>query len=178
MVQDQPSLPSLWLLSDERNDAKLEWAIATLPKRSAFVFRHNFLKRKQRRKRFDELASIVRAGEHLLILADAIEVAADWGADGIYGPPTKMGRREGMRRIATAHNAREIHHANRNGADALFLSPVFPTRSHPGEGCLGPTLFHELAARSEIPVIALGGMNAERAAQLGCERWGAIDGLS
>ncbi len=178
MAQDQPSLPKLWLLSDERNDAKLEWAIATLPKRSAFVFRHYFLKPKQRQKRFDELLPIVRAGEHLLILADAIEVAADWGADGIYRRPTTMGKIDGMLRIATAHDAREIHHANRNGADALFLSPVFPTRSHPDGRCLGSTHFNDLAAHSAIPVIALGGMNAERAAELGCERWGAIDGLS
>jgi thiamine-phosphate pyrophosphorylase len=178
MSGEQPSLPKLWLLSDERNDAKLEWAIATLPERSAFVFRHYFMKPKYRRQRFDALAPIARAGGHLLILSDEIDVAADWGADGIYHHPTKMGRRDDLLRIATAHNAREIFQANRNGADALFLSPVYPTRSHPGGACLGTMNFHDLAARSQIPVIALGGMDAEKAEELGCERWGAIDGLS
>jgi thiamine-phosphate pyrophosphorylase len=59
-----------------------------------------------------------------------------------------------------------------------MLSPVFPTRSHPGGETLGIARFYELAALSEIPVIALGGMTAERARALDWPRWAAIDGLS
>jgi len=172
------TLPSLWLLSDERNDAVLEDALVTLPKRSGFVFRHYHLPEAKRRARFDELGHICRTAEHLLILAGTSDDALAWGADGAYGPPTKLGKREGLLRFATVHWAREIDQADRNGVDAMFLSPVYPTRSHPGRGCLGKATFLELASRAKAPVIALGGMNAETAADLDWPRWAAIDGLS
>lgn len=172
------TLPALWLLSDARNDARLEWALATLPRGNALVFRHYHLKEKARRTRFDTLAALARAGGHLVILAGPAERAQAWGADGIYGPPGKLGKGPGLLRLATAHDAREIFLANRARADGVFLSPVFPTRSHPGGGCLGIANFREIAARAEMPVIALGGMTAERAKALDWPRWAAIDGLS
>ena len=171
-------LPRLWLLSDERNDAKLEWALATLPRGNAFVFRHYHLKEKSRRERFDGLRALARAGGHLVILSGPAELAQEWGADGIYGDPRRLGSVPGLLRFATAHDAREISLANRTRADGVFLSPAFPTRSHPGGGCLGVSLFHELAEKAEMPVIALGGMTAERARELNWPRWAAIDGLS
>ena len=63
-------------------------------------------------------------------------------------------------------------------SDGIFLSPVFPTASHPGAITLGSAGFHALARLSSVPVIALGGMTAARARDLGWPRWGAIDGLA
>ena len=100
--------------------------------------------------------------------------AGDWGADGYYGA-ARGG--EGVW-LATAHDSDEIERAARLGADGLFLSPVFPTASHPGAATLGVDQFHLLAAQSLVPVIALGGMTYERAQQLDWPRWGAIDGLA
>ncbi len=171
-------LPRLWLLSDARNDARIEWALATLPRGNAFVFRHYHLDHKARTQRFAQLAAMARAGGHLVILSGPAQLALDWGADGIYGPPGKLARLPGLLRLATAHDAREIVLANRAKADGVFLSPVFASRSHPGGGCLGVATFHELAAQADMPVIALGGMTAERAGTLQWPRWAAIDGLS
>lgn len=174
-------LPDLWLLSDERNDAALELALARLPRGSGFVFRHYHLGETERRTRFRQLAAIARRFGHCTILsgnhwADAVA----WRSDGLYAAPgTRVGTRPpGLLWLATAHDAREIAAANRSGADGLFLSPVFPTRSHPDAKPLGPEGFHRLAAGSAVPVIALGGMTAERARNLGWPRWAAIDGLS
>ncbi|WP_416228815.1 thiamine phosphate synthase [Qipengyuania sp. ASV99] len=171
-------LPALWLISDARNDGALERALARLPASSGFVFRHYHCHPKARRRRFDALAAIARDHDHRVILSGDADLAIEWGADGIYGPPGKLGKRNGLLRLAAVHDADEIALANRAGVDAMFLSPVFPTRSHPGKGCLGIALFRELAARAESPVIALGGMNAERARDLHWPRWAAIDGLS
>ena len=172
------SLPDLWLLSDARNDARLAEALATMPDGSGFVFRHYHLGSEERRSRWEMLRSIVRSKKHLMMLSGDADTGVKWAADGIYGPPGKLGECPGLLRLATAHGAREIHLANRTGADALFLSPVFPTRSHPDGRALGGALFHELAARSTIPVIALGGMTAARARALGVRKWAAIDGLA
>ena len=171
-------LPDVWLLSDARNDAVLAEALVTMPEGSGFVFRHYHLPPDERRERWEMLRSIVRSKNHLMVLSGDADAGVEWEAEGIYGPPNKLGKRPSLLRFATAHDAREMHLANRAGADALFLSPVFPTRSHPDGRALGATHFNDLAARSSIPVIALGGMTAERARELGVQRWAAIDGLS
>ena len=176
MAQDQ-SVPDIWLLSDARNDAVLEDAIRRLPPGSGFVFRHYHLDAEGRAARFAQLLPLLRGAGHWAIVSNGFQTAEAWGADGVYGrleaiaPP-------GFRWIATAHNEAEIADANEYGACAVMLSPVFPTRSHPGADTLGIARFRELAALSEIPVIALGGMTPERARILDWPRWAAIDGLS
>ena len=174
--QDQ-SLPRLWLLADKRNDAVLEEAIKRLPDQSGFVFRHYHLPTEARAARFRELLPLLRDAGHWVILSEGFQTAERWGADGVYGglghiPPSEF------RWIATAHNETEIADANEYGADGVMLSPVFPTRSHPGAETLGVERFRALASLSTCPVIALGGMNAERARELRWDRWAAIDGLS
>ena len=79
-----------------------------------------------------------------------------------------------------AHELRcgSVAAAERARADGVFLSPVFPTCSHPGGETLGRETFLALARSTTLPVIALGGMTAERATALGWPRWAAIDGLS
>jgi thiamine-phosphate pyrophosphorylase len=82
-------------------------------------------------------------------------------------------------RTAAAHNLREIRLAERRGADLLFLSPVFPTRSHPEAKTLGRLRFSLLARQTRVPSIALGGMNEKRARGLaGAYGWAAIDAWS
>jgi thiamine-phosphate pyrophosphorylase len=130
----------------------------------------------ERWARFARLARIARRNGHLILLAGDPATARAWGADGVYGLPSP--KRCGLLHFATAHSLREIARANRARADAVLLSPVFPTRSHPGARALGPLRFRMLAAHAEMPVIALGGMNAHTASSLGWLRWAAIDGLS
>ena len=171
-------LPAIWLISDARNDASLEVALASLPEHSGFVFRHYHLKEAARRARYDELLSLCRDAGHLMVLSGDADTALAWGADGVYGPPGKLGKRPGLLRLATVHDAREVFLANRAQVDGMFLSPAFPTQSHPHGGCLGISNFHTIAGRAESPVIALGGMNAERAADLGWPRWAGIDAFA
>jgi thiamine-phosphate pyrophosphorylase len=160
-------LPKLWLISDERNDAALEIALRKLPRGSGFIYRHYHLPPDERAARFVQLARIAEARGHQIVVA----------GDG-YGPAANLPRRPGTLRLATAHNLHEIGQANRAGADAVLLSPVFATRSHPEGKPLGPVRFRLLARYSQAPVIALGGMTAHRALALNWPRWAAIDGLS
>ena len=173
------TLPALWLISDARNDAGLERALARLPRGSGLVYRHYHLEGPERLARFRALRRIARARGHRIVLADSALTAREWGADGIYGSPRALyPRRRGLLHLATAHGMAELGLAARLGADAALLSPVFPTRSHPGGASLGPVRFRLLARQSRVPVIALGGMTPHRARALGWARWAAIDGLS
>jgi thiamine-phosphate pyrophosphorylase len=166
-------VPRLVLLGDSRNDAALERALARLPRGSALVFRHYHLPPSARRQRFGQLQRIARARGIRVIGA---RVPRGWGTDGIYGTAREVAGFRGLR-LATAHSLAEIGAAARAGADAVLLSPVFPTRSHPGGAVLGPVRFMVLARQSPIPVIALGGMTRRRAASLPVHGWAAIDGL-
>lgn len=60
---------------------------------------------------------------------------------------------------ASCHDASDLEHARGLGLDYAVLGPVKPTRSHPGAAILGWTAFAELAARSHVPVFALGGLD-------------------
>ncbi|MEO0871624.1 MAG: thiamine phosphate synthase, partial [Pseudomonadota bacterium] len=132
MAQNQ-TLPKLWLLSDERNDTVLDAALRRLPRGSGFIYRHYHLPDPDRYQRFWALRRIAKAKGHTVILADSALTASDWGADGVYGAPLALWpRRKGLIQLATAHNPREIAQAQRKGADAVLLSPVYATRSHPG----------------------------------------------
>ena len=177
MSARQSSLPLIWLLSDARNDAGLERALTALPPGSGFVFRHYHLPPAERAERFGALARIAKQGGHTVVLAGAVHLAREWGADGVYGKPAEIAAGDGLIHLATAHDAEEMTAAAGMGADGVFLSPVFPTASHPGAPTLGIHGFNVLAQTTSIPVIALGGMTAERAAELNWPRWGAIDGL-
>lgn len=170
--------PHIWLITDARNDAALERALARLPRGSGLVFRHYHLPADVRRQRFAALARIARRRSHAVVLAGTPAQARAWGADGAYGPPRMLAGGEPCLRLATAHSLRELAQAARAGADAALLSPVFATRSHPGGATLGPVRFRLLAARSLVPVIALGGMDARCARLLRWPRWAAIDGLA
>jgi thiamine-phosphate diphosphorylase len=64
--------------------------------------------------------------------------------------------------------------AARGGADYVLLGPVFPTPTHPGAPALGAKRFREIAAQVPIPVLAIGGMDRERAAALGGAGYAAI----
>jgi thiamine-phosphate pyrophosphorylase len=173
------TLPALWLISDQRNDAALEEALAALPRGSGLIYRHYHLEGPERLARFRALRRAARARGHVVILADSGQTAREWGADGIYGAPRSLyPRRCGLIHLATAHDLAELGLAARLGADGVLFSPVFATRSHPGGGTLGPLRFRLLAQRSRLPVIALGGMTARRARALRWPRWAAIDGLS
>lgn len=176
-MSPRQSLPLLWLLSDTRNDAGLERALAKLPRGSGFVFRHYHLDPRARAGRFRELAVAAQAWGHRAIVAGDADLARKWGADGVYGPASVVASARGLMGLATAHDGEELAAAGRAGADGVFLSPVFATRSHPGAQVLGIHGFHVLAQQSPVPVIALGGMTKARAEALNWARWGAVDGL-
>jgi thiamine-phosphate pyrophosphorylase len=173
-----PSVPRLWLISDARNDAALESALARLPRGSGLIFRHYHLPVDARRTRFRILARHARRFGHGVVLAGSAAQARRWGADGAYGSAAVLARGPAILRLVTAHSLHELAQARRARGDAVLLSPVYPTRSHPGGAVLGAVRFRLLAARAGLPVIALGGMNRHRAQALKPAGWAAIDGLS
>lgn len=178
----QPPLARIWLVSDARNDGVIAAVLARLPRGAGLIFRHHHLPAGPRRARFRELARAARRHGHAVALAGSVREARRWAADAAYGPPARLARRapgcRAVLRLATVHSWRELAAAQRVRADAVLLSPVFATRTHPGAATLGTVRFRLMASRALLPAIALGGMDARRARAIGAVRWAAIDGLS
>ncbi|SCW59623.1 thiamine-phosphate pyrophosphorylase [Sphingobium faniae] len=174
-------LPTLWLMTDERVEASIQLAAAArLPMgRAGIVFRHYRTMPDERRALFARFRAIARRRRLVLMLAGSARQAAAWGADGWHGADHRRASRP-MLHSAAAHDAMEMEAARIGEADLLFLSPLFPTRSHPGAGALGRVRFAMLARRAGMPVMALGGVTAEDRrflSTLGAAGWAAIDGL-
>ncbi|MDQ8757041.1 thiamine phosphate synthase [Sphingosinicella sp. LHD-64] len=168
------TLPRRWFMTDERLGDRLWQAIERLPQGAGIVFRHYSLDAAHRRSLFEKVRQKTRDRELLLLIAGPSEQAEMWGADGSHGRNSGAGIRS-----APAHDLAEIRAAETAGADLVFLSPVFPTRSHPEAATLGPNRFAELAGQTQLPVIALGGMNEARFAALdGAYGWAGIDAWS
>jgi thiamine-phosphate pyrophosphorylase len=173
------ALPRIWLMTDERMGEGLWPALQRLPKGSGVIFRHYATPPPERRSFYDKVRSVAKRRRLMLLLAGSPRVAVGWRADGAHGrsPHRRTSRR--LIRTAPAHSARELHAARH--ADLALVSPVFPTRSHPGSKALGPAGLGVLMRRAGVPVIALGGMTARRArslATLGITGWAAIDAWS
>lgn len=178
------AMPSLWLFTDARTDHSLEEDIANLPKGAGIIFRHYHLPLATRKMLFTWLKQkFARAGLLFIWSGDAC-VARQLGADGVYGLPNSLCQNTSiapaMLRLAAVHNMAEIAAANRLAADMVFLSPVFPTRSHQGANVLGVMRFAILARHAAMPVCALGGVTYGKCQLIApfSYGWGAIDGLS
>lgn len=65
------------------------------------------------------------------------------------------------RYIAACHNLEALKHAEQIGCDAVFLSPVFATETHPDAQGLGWKSFTEMALQVNLVIFALGGVSPE-----------------
>lgn len=172
MRRHQP-LPRLWLMTDERQGDGLWDALDRLPAGAGIVFRHYSLPVKDRRRLFELVRAIARRRRLVLLLAGSPRLAAAWGADGSHGRYPEATSRP-------VHRRSEIRAAGRAGAQLIFVSPAFPTRSHPGKRSLGPVRFALMVRNALTPVIALGGMDALRWRRVArsAHGWAAIDAWS
>ncbi len=105
-----------------------------------------------------------------LLINDRLDVALAAGAQGVHLPAAGL-ELAAARRLAppgfllarSCHTSGEVAAAAAAGADFAVLGPIFATPSKPGAAPLGLQCLAE-ACRLPLPVLALGGINAARAA--------------
>jgi thiamine-phosphate pyrophosphorylase len=171
-------LPRLWLMTDATRLADPLPAIARLPRGAGVIYRH--YGRAEREALGRAVAQACRARGLRLMVAEDAGLALSLRADGVHLPERALGRlrhlkRQGWMVTAAVHNARSLRQAR--DADAVLLSPVFPTPSHPGAQGLGRLRFAALATRSQAPVLALGGVNAATLRRLRGSRAYGVAGI-
>ncbi|WP_019834207.1 thiamine phosphate synthase [Sphingomonas sp. PR090111-T3T-6A] len=172
------SLPSLFLMTDERMGDALWRALERLPRGAGVVFRHYRLSAAERRALFEQVRVIARRRGLLLLLAGPERLARAWAADGVHGPSPHHLSARPLLRTAPAHDRPAWIAGRRRGCDLLFVSPLFSTRSHPGASALGMVRTGLMLGPDRDRAVALGGMTHRRArscAAIGIRRWAAID---
>lgn len=105
---------------------------------------------------------------NVLVLLSCPEPPQTLTCDGIHIPEKAFTRwrASDLQRLrpglltASAHSPRAIRRAARFGCDAVIVSPVFATKSHPGSPSLGFSRFARMVKLSSLPIIALGGIGA------------------
>lgn len=164
-------LPRLIMITDRARGGDPLRAAARLPMGSAVILRDYGHPDRARLAR--DLAMLCRRRRLLLLVAGDARLAARVGADGLHLPEALAHRARAWRRrrpawliTAAAHSLPALWRAQRAGADAALVGPVFATASHPGARPLGPVRFAVLARLSPLPVYALGGIEESTARRL------------
>jgi thiamine-phosphate pyrophosphorylase len=172
------ALPDIWMISDARNDARIEQALRACRAAAGLMFRHYHLAA-ARRARFDSAGQHgARAHGHLVIAlaGSAARGAALEGGRGLWSACGSARGGPALLRLVTAHSLREMAQAHQARADAILLSPVFATRSHPGAQTLGPVRFRLLARHAPDPGDRAGRHGPARRARAEMDKLAAIDG--
>ena len=176
--------PAIWLFTDAVRLPDPRPVAARLPRGAAgIVLRHDADPARAALGR--DLARICRDRRLVLVVAGDARLAVDLGAGLHLRAGRRAARAPGLRpgkpRTASAHGRADLVRARHAGADLVFLSPIFPTASHPGAPALGPIRWAVLARAASLPVLALGGVGPATVRRLPrrfCAGAGAIGAFS
>ena len=135
-------LPALVLMTDDERLPNPVAAARELPRGSMIVLRAR--QTSHRTKLAENLRPIVRARNLKLVIANDPALADRVRAAGVHFSENRArealhwrARRPKWLITAAAHSLRACHVAKRSHADAVFLAPVFRTKSHSERGQLG-----------------------------------------
>ena len=140
-------------------------AARALPRGSLVILRARDAAR--RRALAAQLMPLARARGLVLLAAD--DAALSRAVGGLHLPEARARTAAYWRArnpqgliTAAAHSLAAALRAARH-ADAVLLSPVFPTGSHPGAPALGAARARLIVRAVPVPVVALGGVSARNA---------------
>lgn len=116
------------------------------------------------------------------VVNDDVEVALAVGADGVHVGQSDIAGRDlrallGADRILgmTARTVEQARAAEAAGADYIGVGAVFGTRTKQDARVLPPDTLRAIRAAVSIPIVAIGGIDADRLCQL---RGSGVDGVA
>ena len=177
-------VPTLWVFSDVKRLAE-PWRVAeSLAMGEAIIVRHT-----DRIVAADWAARTRRAcrrGAMVLISSDW-RTAVALGLGGVHIPESEnrfiapglrlWRKNRGAVLTTSAHSLRALQQTRQMNPDLVFLSPVFPTRSHEDRPSLGSTTFARWSRLSTAPVAALGGVRQQNFFALKGTRLAGVGGV-
>jgi thiamine-phosphate pyrophosphorylase len=113
-----------------------------------------------------------RAGA-LLIVNDRVDLALAVDADGVHlgqdDLPAAAGRRllrPAMILGVSTHDPEQARRAVADGADYVAVGSIFPTGTKAGFQLVGPELVRKLRPEIPVPLVGIGGITADNAAEV------------
>ncbi|WP_454761948.1 thiamine phosphate synthase [Caulobacter segnis] len=165
------TLPALLFFTDPARVSNPEAVAERLPTGAGIVFRAFGAEDAVDQGR--RLRAIADARGLILLAGAHASLAEGIGADGLHLPEASVAaiprlRAEHARWLITAaaHDVLAVQAAERAGADAVVVSPVFPSNSPSAGEPLGIEGLKALVAATTLPVYALGGVRARTVTQL------------
>ncbi|HEX8232465.1 MAG TPA: thiamine phosphate synthase [Caulobacteraceae bacterium] len=165
------ALPPLVLMTDPARVPDPVAAAGRLPPGSGVVYRAFGASGAEETAR--ALAEVARRKGLVLLVGLDWRLARRVGARGVHLPERLAHRARAVRSAwpsalitAAAHSRSGLARAARYGADAAFLSLVFPSASPSAAESLGPLRFAAMARAAALPVYALGGVDEKNAPAL------------
>jgi len=165
------NLPALILLTDDERLPDPLASAAALPRGSAVILRS-----RSDAKRYAlaaPLREVAWQNDLFFLVADDPQLAMKVQANGVHLPEKRAHETAHWRALrpdwlitCAAHSERDVLHAKTFGANAVLLSPVFATKSHPNRAPLTQIRLRFIAANVSIPIYALGGIDAHNVARL------------
>jgi thiamine-phosphate pyrophosphorylase len=169
-------LPALVFMTDDTRDGDWAEAVRALPRGAAVIVRHREVRAREALAR--QLKPLCAARGVKMLVAEDMRLAIRVRADGVHLPERQAARLAGVRRehpnwliTSSAHGPAAITAAR--SADAVLISPVFATASHPARRALGAVRFATLAVRARA-AYALGGIDGESAQRLAALRLAGV----
>jgi len=173
LLKNTTPLPPLFAFSDEARGPDPMALVRRLPEGSGFILRHYLFPGRKRLAL--QVVSSCRERNILCFIAGDLQLCILTKAHGIHLPEHLLHRpiyglshfkKRGGLVTASTHSLSAGLAAQKYGVDGVFISPVFPTKSHVGSAHLGLIQFAKITQRLTIPAFALGGINLSQKTRL------------
>lgn len=124
-------------------------------------------------RRAREIRALTTQYGALFIMNDRPDIARLAGADGVHVGQNDLPLREARRIVGggmligvSTHTIAQFDAALRDEPDYVAVGPMFATRTKPQEHVAGVETLAAVRARTELPLVAIGGIDASNAARV------------
>ena len=156
------------MTDDERLKDPLP-AVRALPKGAMVIVRSRDAARRADLAR--AIVALAKSRALLVLVANDVALAARCGADGLHLSEANAAQASHWRAVHPAWFISIAAHSLRaavfsKASDAVLLSPVFATASHPGRSPITTVRANQIARATSSPIYALGGVTPRNACLL------------
>ncbi len=160
-----------------------------MPQNSAFIFREYDLNQQKRQELAEKIFAICQEKSCKFLIGKDLELARKIEADGVHfsdldfvdgfdNASVVAGFARKFTISLSCHSLQSVQKAQNSGADVIFLSPIFATKSHANAKTLDLENLAEACKSSTKPIFALGGISEKNLASIakcGARGFGGIE---
>ena len=171
------NLPTFFLFIDTYD----EQYIRNLDKKIAIIFRNYTIK--PQRKLILKIKETCKKDKRKLFLSNNLKLALNLSLDGVYLPAfnknlntNNISKKNKFIIIGSAHSVQEIKIKEKQGANTIFIAPLFKTKKN--KKFLNTIRFNLLALTTTRKIIALGGITVKNLNRLRITKSFGFAGIS